>query len=218
MQAGRNRADHGIQIWRSVAMLDRLLGICNDSMADCLRASLQFQTSSCYMLLLWTSTKSRVFSFHMCKISMGPVSHNPQVGGLALTAAVRMLQGWSKIPFLESCTICGLGFTENVWGNKAHKFVKMTTQLADRHWEDIIENTESFMNTRIIDSEDEGNSNNNGDAETVAPNPHAFLAMTLLPPICQKPCIVNEPLNTTWPPKFGAGPETWCQAVFRRKA
>ena len=71
--------------------------------------------------------------------------------------------------------IRGLGFTENLWGNKAREFVKTTMRLTDKHWEDITENTASFMSTVILDSDDESNGNNNGDAEMVSPNPRSII-------------------------------------------
>lgn len=67
----------------------------------------------------------------------------------------------------------GLGFTDNLWGNKAREFVKTTTQLTVEHWGEIVEHTASFMNTTTLDSEDE--SNNNVNAEAESPNPRAVI-------------------------------------------
>ena len=58
-----------------------------------------------------------------------------------------------------------------------HEFVKMTEQLNDQHWEEIIEHMAKFMNTHSLDTDDKTNSlsNNDGDAETVTPNLHAVI-------------------------------------------
>jgi hypothetical protein len=72
-------------------------------------------------------------------------------------------------------TICSVGFTKTLWGNKAREFVKTTTRLTDKHWEEIVENAASFMNTTILDLDNKSNSNNNGNAETVSPNPQSII-------------------------------------------
>ena len=72
-------------------------------------------------------------------------------------------------------TIRSLGFTENLWGNKAREFVKTTMRLTDKHWEDITKNTASFMSTVILNLDNESNGNNNGNTEMVSPNPRSII-------------------------------------------
>ncbi|KAH8979761.1 hypothetical protein EDB92DRAFT_2118630 [Lactarius akahatsu] len=131
---------------------------------------------------------SKVFSFHLRKISTGPDVHIPQVGGLALAAAA-VERGLTFFKTGEdilkperdpetgrpmSRQGRGLGFSDSLWGNKAREFVKTTTRLTEKHWEEIIDHTAIFMNTYTIDSDDEGNTNNT-DAETDIPNPRALI-------------------------------------------
>ncbi|KAH9022142.1 hypothetical protein EDB84DRAFT_1441288 [Lactarius hengduanensis] len=131
---------------------------------------------------------SKVFSLHIRKISTGPDVHIPQVGGLALAAAavergLTFFKTGEDMPRPERDPETGrpmprhnrgLGFSDSLWGNKAREFVKTTTRLTEKHWEEIIDHTAIFMNTYTIDSDDEGNTNNT-DAETDIPNSRALI-------------------------------------------
>ena len=75
----------------------------------------------------------------------------------------------------SSRSVCGLGFTENLWGGKACDFVKTTMQLTKTHWEEIIEHAAAFVVTNTLDSDNETNANKNDtDTETI-PNMRATI-------------------------------------------
>ncbi|KAI9434180.1 hypothetical protein H4582DRAFT_809927 [Lactarius indigo] len=129
---------------------------------------------------------SKVFAFHLCKISTVPDVHIPQVGGLALAAAA-VERGLTFFKTGEDIFKSerdpetgraaprhgrGLGFSDSLWGSKAREFVKTTTRLTERHWEEVIDHTTIFMNTHTIESDDEGNTT---DVETDIPNPRALI-------------------------------------------
>ena len=68
----------------------------------------------------------------------------------------------------------GVGFTENLWGGKAHDFVKTMMRLTDDHWAEVIEHVTSFMTTSTVDLDNEHNSNEI-DTDTGLPNPCATI-------------------------------------------
>ncbi|KAI9438850.1 hypothetical protein BJY52DRAFT_1195866 [Lactarius psammicola] len=128
---------------------------------------------------------ARVFALHLHKISTGRlVAHVPQIGRLALAAAAvecglsifktgqdaLKLKRDPETGKSTPCNIQGFGFTDNLWSNKVWEFVKTTTQLMDKHWEEIIEHAANFMSIHILDSDDKNIANNNGDIKTAAPN------------------------------------------------
>ena len=82
----------------------------------------------------------------------------------------KMLSSWTGTQTRKSSShsVCGLGFTENLWGGKARDFVKTTTQLTKTHWEEIIERAAAFVVTNTLDSDNEINANKNDtDTETI---------------------------------------------------
>ncbi|KAH9024687.1 hypothetical protein EDB85DRAFT_2292499 [Lactarius pseudohatsudake] len=129
---------------------------------------------------------SKVFALHLRKISTGrPVAYIPQVGGLALAAAA-VERGLCIFKTGEDAlklerdpetgrsmprNIRGVGFTESLWGSKAREFVKTTTRLTDKHWDDVTEHAAIFMTGHALESDEESSIN----AETESLNPRAAI-------------------------------------------
>ncbi|KAH9070765.1 hypothetical protein EDB83DRAFT_2314002 [Lactarius deliciosus] len=129
---------------------------------------------------------SKVFASHIRKISTGrPEVHIPQVGGLALAAAavergLYFFKTGEDALKLERDPATGrsmprniraVGFTESLWGSKAREFVKTTTRLTDKHWDDVTEHAATFMTSHALESDEESGTN----AETESLNPRAAI-------------------------------------------